>query len=130
MKKALGIFAFAVASLSVFPATAQAGHSSSTTYVSGYTSCGTPIYTQRVLVGYDRYRRPIYQYRTLPPRYRQEPVYYGGGYQRYEPRCEPRYVPRYEPACDPRYAGGGYYAERSRTEVVISGSGGYVSYRR
>jgi hypothetical protein len=128
MKKALGLIAFAVAALSGLSATAEAGHSSSSTYVSGYTSCGTPIYTQRILVGYDRYQRPIYQYRTLPPRSRQAPVYHGGGYQHYQPRYEPRYQPRYEPACDPRYAGGGYYP-RARTEVVISGSGGYFGYR-
>jgi hypothetical protein len=102
--------------------------------VSGYTSCGEPIYSEQVFVGYDRYGRALYQYRLLPPQNRRTNVYYGGGYQsyepRYEPRCEPRYVPRYVPDCEPRYTGGGYYPQRSHTEVIISGSGGYWGYRR
>jgi len=133
MKKALGI-CLAVAALGVLSATAEAGHSSTRTYVSGYTSCGTPIHTQQIFVGYDCYGRPIYRYRTLPPQYRQAPVYYGGGYPqpapRYERRYEPRYSGRYEPVCDPYYpGGGGYYPPRSRTEVIIRGSGGFFGYR-
>jgi hypothetical protein len=132
MKRTLGILAV-IASLCVLPGTAKAGHSNNV-YISGYRSCGTPIYTERVLVGYDHYRRPVYQYRTV--QYRTAPVYHGGYVrsdyrgERYDPRCEPpRYTP---PRRDPRYDRGyqTYYPERSRTEVVISGPGGYLSYRR
>lgn len=142
MKKALGMIAIAVATLSALSATAEAGHSSARIFVSGYTTCGEPIYSEQVFVGYDGYGRALYQYRLLPPPNRRTTVYYGGGYRsyepryesryesRYEPRCEPRYQSRYVPDCEPRYAGGGYYPQRSHTEVIISGSGGFFGYRR
>lgn len=34
-------------------------------YISGYRSCGTPIYTERYLVGYTRRGAPIWAYRTV-----------------------------------------------------------------
>ena len=36
------------------------------TYRSGYSSCGCPIYTKRIISGYDCYRRPIYRYHSVP----------------------------------------------------------------
>ena len=44
---------------------AEARHEQSSVYVSGYRSCGTPIYTMRYWVGYDRCGRPIWRYRVL-----------------------------------------------------------------
>jgi hypothetical protein len=43
---------------------AEARHSSSV-YISGYRSCGTPIYTERYFVGYDHCGRPLWGYRTV-----------------------------------------------------------------
>lgn len=34
--------------------------------VSGYSSCGCPIYTKRVVSGFDRFQRPIYKSYRLP----------------------------------------------------------------
>ena len=34
-------------------------------YLAGYLSCGTPIYQQRVFVGYDCAGRPLYQVRRV-----------------------------------------------------------------
>ena len=36
------------------------------TYISGRASCGCPIYTKRVVRGFDGYRRPIYNYYRQP----------------------------------------------------------------
>ena len=36
------------------------------TYRSGYTSCGCPIYTKRIIASYDCYQRPIYRYCGVP----------------------------------------------------------------
>ena len=36
------------------------------TYVSGYTSCGKPIYTKRVTIGYNCQGYPIYRYYAVP----------------------------------------------------------------
>lgn len=38
---------------------------SSRVYISGYRSCGTPIYTERYFVGYDCHGHPIWKYRTV-----------------------------------------------------------------
>jgi hypothetical protein len=38
---------------------------SSHIYISGYRSCGTPIYTERYLVGYDRCGNPVWGYRQV-----------------------------------------------------------------
>jgi hypothetical protein len=68
----------------------------SRTYISGYQSCGTPIYTERYFVGYDRcgnpvwgtrvvrsYYQPVLRQRYVAPRpvYRQN-VYHYEGYGR------------------------------------------------
>jgi len=34
-------------------------------FISGYQSCGRPIYSERYVVGYDRRSRPVYGYRTV-----------------------------------------------------------------
>jgi hypothetical protein len=62
-------------------------------YISGYRSCGTPIYRERFCAGHDRYGRPIWRTRVVaaPRHYRSErrsryysapprPAY--GGYRR------------------------------------------------
>jgi hypothetical protein len=54
MKKFLTISLLALAGLLALPQSAEAGSSSlSITYQSGHSSCGCPIYTQRVVVGWD-----------------------------------------------------------------------------
>jgi hypothetical protein len=35
-------------------------------YVSGRASCGCPIHTRRVCQGYDRHRRPVFNYYRVP----------------------------------------------------------------
>ena len=85
------------------------GHeSSSRVYISGYRSCGTPVYSERYLVGYDRCGSPIWRTRIVsPPRhYRPAPRYYSA------PSCPP-----------PHPAYGGYYNEgRRNSGIVIQGS--------
>ncbi len=56
-------------------------------YVSGYRH-GRPVYTQKVFVGYDRFRRPVYQYRTVSAPRR--------GHQRGYDNCNAGYNPRYD----------------------------------
>lgn len=36
------------------------------TYISGYASCGSPIYTKKVIVNHDRYGKPVYKYYSIP----------------------------------------------------------------
>jgi len=70
---------------------------SSRTYISGHRSCGTPIYTQRYFVGYDRcghevwgtrvvrspYRRVVRQRHVVqrPNYYQQQSYRYGSPYR-------------------------------------------------
>ena len=60
------IIKLAVAAFALMAAVpnAEARHSTSV-YISGYRSCGTPIYTERYLIGYDHCGRPIWGYRTV-----------------------------------------------------------------
>jgi len=74
---------------------AEARGHRSTVYVSGYRSCGTPIYKERYFIGYDRCGRPIWGTRVVrtsyrpvvrtryvapcPPPVRYRPPYYGSG---------------------------------------------------
>lgn len=52
------------------------------TYVSGYRSCGTPIYTQKYFVGYDQCGHAIWRYRILPaPHVHRAPSYGNQGYR-------------------------------------------------
>jgi hypothetical protein len=39
------------------------------TYVSGRTHCGCPIYTQRYVAYYNHCGQPVFRYRTLPVRH-------------------------------------------------------------
>jgi hypothetical protein len=86
------IIALALAAAALFASSPQAearhhrgrGHSSHV-YISGYRSCGTPIYTEKYLRGYDCHGYPIWGYRQVAPprqycppprpRYYSEPVY-------------------------------------------------------
>lgn len=79
-------------------------------YVSGYRSCGTPIYQQRYSNSYQRYSTPHCNTRYVaPPRY-----YYRA------PVCPPpvRYCPPPVQVCPPTYYHGGY----PRSGVVIQGT--------
>lgn len=40
-------------------------HHASHVFISGYHRCGTPIYSERFIVRYDRRSRPVYGYREL-----------------------------------------------------------------
>ena len=89
MIKSIAIIAAAVTGLVAIPQTAEAGHSrAGYLYQSGHASCGCPVYTNRFLVRYDCYRRPVYRHVRVPlvhrrqfhrvavaPRYRH-PVHY------------------------------------------------------
>lgn len=70
MKKLLATVAAVFVSLFALPNSAEAGVRVSIgtgyNYVSGHASCGCPIYTKRVVRGYDRYSRPIYNYYRQP----------------------------------------------------------------
>lgn len=70
MKKLLTTLAAVLVGFVAAPNTAEAGvHisiGSGHTYVSSRASCGCPIYTKRVVRGYDNYRRPIYSYYRQP----------------------------------------------------------------
>jgi len=75
-----------------------AHHHHSHVFISGYHRCGTPIYTERYLVRYDRHRRPVYGYRVIhhrPHFVRQAPRGY--------------YV---APACPPPVRSGGHITIR------------------
>lgn len=71
--------AFAIAAVALLGSTTQAEARShkapaSYTYISGYRSCGTPIYTQKYFIGYDHCGRPLWGYRIVsPPRYHRAP---------------------------------------------------------
>lgn len=81
----------------------------STVYVSGYRH-GRPIYTEKYVVGHDRWGRPIFRYRTITPA--------GHSYR----------VPRHHNYCPPAYSRGyhrnAYYHNRghysSGTRVTFS----------
>jgi len=97
----------AIAALAMIAATPaaeahpQRGHSKSHVYVSGYRSCGTPIYTERYFTRYDRRGYPVWGYRVVPA-----PVRY----------CPPPRRYYRAPVCPPPYP---YHG---RGGVVISGS--------
>ena len=69
MKTLITTIATVFISLVSLPQKAEAGSfpiGHSYTYHSGYASCGSPIFTKRVIASYDRYHRPVYRYYTLP----------------------------------------------------------------
>jgi hypothetical protein len=82
MKTLLAITAIALTGLAL-PQAAEASHPSSSlnlTYVSGHSSCGCPIYTQRIFIGYDSWNRPVYRYVSVPVRHRCSHLSLGGGF--------------------------------------------------
>lgn len=110
MKTWITTIAIAALTLSVGTSNAEArshhrSESSRSVYISGYRSCGTPIYTERILVGYDRRGYPVWEYRVVEaPRY-------------YRPEPGPRYYSA--PVCPPpRPSYGGY----RNSGIVIQGS--------
>jgi hypothetical protein len=53
-----------------FAPTAEAGRGcGGSTWVSGYSRCGCPIYVGRYVAGYDCWGRPVFHTRTLPIRH-------------------------------------------------------------
>lgn len=78
---------------------AEARHCENRVYISSYLPCGTPVYTERYLIGYDHCGNPVWGKRILRPAYRPvvRPVYVAA--------CPPVYVaPR---RCEaPHYATG------------------------
>ena len=78
---------------------AEARGYQSRVYISSYLPCGTPVYTERYFIGYDRCGNPVWGKRVLRPAYRPvvRPVYVAP--------CPPRYVaPRH--CGTPRYSSG------------------------
>lgn len=68
MKKILTYLSILTAAFLFTPNTAEArthSHGSSS-YVSGHSSCGCPIYTKKVFTGHDCYGRPVYKYYRQP----------------------------------------------------------------
>lgn len=85
------------------------GHHGGNVYVSGYRSCGTPIYQERYVSHYKRCGKPYWKTRSYcppQPRYYRAPVYRA-------PVCPPPV-----PYCPPTYYHGGY----PRNGVVIQGT--------
>lgn len=79
MKKLFSILLAVVAGFIVLPEKVDARHyDSGYVYVSGYTRCGCPIHTKRVVTRYDYYGRPIYSYYTLPVDHRCRDHYRSG----------------------------------------------------
>jgi hypothetical protein len=64
MKKILTYLSILTAVFLFTPNTAEARTHShcSSSYVSGHSSCGCPIYTKKVFTGNDCYGRPMYRY--------------------------------------------------------------------
>lgn len=58
----------------------------STIYISGYRH-GRPVYTEKYLVGYDRWGRPVFKYRTVKSKH----VYAAPRHD----HCEPAYPVRH-----------------------------------
>jgi hypothetical protein len=104
-----GIITAAITAFTLFGTTLQSdarphrGHYNAPVYVSGYRSCGTPIYQQRYISHYRRCGTPVWVVRHVaPPRhhYHRPPVYVAP-----------------VPVCPPPYYGG-----HPRGGVVIQGS--------
>ena len=59
---------FAIVALAMLGAAPQADantHHSSQVYISGYRSCGTPIYSERYFIGYDHCGNPVWGERLV-----------------------------------------------------------------
>lgn len=70
MKSILTSFAIATVAILGFAEKASAHSFESRVYISGYRSCGTPIYTERYFVRYDRCGKPIWGTRLVSAPYR------------------------------------------------------------
>jgi hypothetical protein len=67
------ITTIAIAALTLLGAAPQAearSHHSSRIYISGYRSCGTPVYTERYFIGYDHCGNPLWGTRVIRRHYR------------------------------------------------------------
>ena len=111
----------ALAALVMIGATSQAdahprGVPAGHVYISGYRSCGTPIYTERYFVRHDRRGYPVWGYRAVPDRpsyraaYRPAPRYYAPAVV-----CPPPVRVYAPPVCAPVYPARG-------TGITITGS--------
>lgn len=60
----------ALALLGTAPQAEARSHHSSRVYISGYRSCGTPIYMERYFIGYDRCGNPVWGQRPVRQSYR------------------------------------------------------------
>ena len=104
----------AIAALALVGAAPEADarpyHQSGNVYISGYRSCGTPVYSERYFIGYDRCGEPIWGVRSVRQPY-------------YRPAAQPRYVapcpPPYRSAT--RYSHSGYRRPYSGGSVVVQG---------
>jgi hypothetical protein len=113
-----GIITAAIAAIALIGTTTQSEArphrkhcNPSPVYVSGYRSCGTPVYQQHYVSPYRSYGKSYHRTRyVVPPRvhYYRAPV------------CPPpvRYCPPPRPVCPPTYYHGGY----PRNGVVIQGT--------
>jgi len=121
MKTILATIATVIVGFIALPSQAEArphsGHiGQSITYVSGHTSCGCAIYKRKVVVGYDRYHRPIYRYYSVPIVHRCRSNHSS---YRYNTPSRSHYGRSH-------YSRGNY----SRSGVTISGRHGSVRIRR
>jgi hypothetical protein len=94
-----------------------------TVYISGYASCGTPIYTERYVVRVDRYGHPIWGCRRLPVSYHRghrghdRGSHGRGGYDRYR-RSDYGYQREYRRGPSPRDV---HEAHRDNVRRLIGG---------
>ena len=70
MKKFLTLIIIAAATFAAAPKADARPHHPGHTYVSGRTSCGCPVYSQRFIAYYDHCGHPVYSVRTLPVTHR------------------------------------------------------------
>jgi len=94
------ITSLAIAAFALLGSTPQAeagSRYSSRVYISGYQSCGTPIYTERYFIGYDHCGRPIWGTRIV--RHYARPVVR----HRYVEPCRPVYHGHRDHGPDPRF---------------------------
>jgi hypothetical protein len=82
---------FAIAALALLGSTPEVQarpyhHSGGGVFISGHRSCGTPIYSERYLVGYDRCGAPIWGVRAV-----RQPYYRPVERSRYVQPCQPQY---------------------------------------
>lgn len=94
MKSIITFFTIATLALLGTTTSAEARHRKKRVTFSSHQSCGTPVYTQRYLIGYDQCGEPIFGYRTVRSYY--QPVVrprYQSGYN------EPRYYSDNRSSC-------------------------------